>query len=564
MGTPANGEPYEVRATATALVPVSKLRKVSANLRHFAEFGFEVQTSGPHPYVSDVKRDPAFVPKFWVNGGTLGKFETLTVSWRSANQTVLLPDQGFLMTYGLIPRVLDLEGKMIWDDPEEPTFEVVVCNPISTYEWGLSTRAHTSIKRDFLQDYATVRKCALVQVFYEERFGARDNEIAQQLGNDRQRWFEYPEYKIRILDIEHPRDAAHTILGEVYGARILATPNAAPISLEDDPPLEWPGIAGAVTKGSVGSRGLDRIYVRDTVLAKFEDQDNYQIHPESGSVSNGNQWSVSHCERLGRDVIALELRKLYEGNRSATVRHWHAHAVLPPVNQHFQVLRREPNVASRTKRLVYGLLALAESISNFAAAVLHFELTPGDILGLSRENLDYYGWWKLPDSAKVARHSPLDLTEDRFLQRCGFLHQLAIERLSEKSLRRLVEAVSIPEDDIKDYRSLKLLDLFIALTELKEESGLRLETPSQELYRRLKLSPPRRPAEKLFALNDLRQLADHRAPSTYKKKFRSALKAFAIDPVSVGTGYGLALDRIYDSVIETIERFSSLVHAASH
>jgi hypothetical protein len=150
------------------------------------------------------------VPKFWVNGGTLGKFETLTVNWRSANQTVLPRDQGFLMAYGLIPRVLDLEGKMIWDDSEEPTFEVVVYDPISTYDWGTWTRAYTSIKRDFLQDYATARKCALVQVFYEQRFGAKDSEIIQRLGTEPDRWFEYPARKIRVLDIEHPRDAAHT------------------------------------------------------------------------------------------------------------------------------------------------------------------------------------------------------------------------------------------------------------------------------------------------------------------------------------------------------------------
>jgi len=75
---------------------------------------------------------------------------------------------------------------------------------------------------------------------------------------------------------------------------------------------------------------VDRIYVRDSVLTLYEGRPEFTIHPESGSVSRGNQWSVSPTRRVGRDLIAVDLKKLYEGTPPETVRHWHAEAVPPP------------------------------------------------------------------------------------------------------------------------------------------------------------------------------------------------------------------------------------------
>lgn len=76
---------------------------------------------------------------------------------------------------------------------------------------------------------------------------------------------------------------------------------------------------------------LIEVFVTDTVLAMYEGRPEFQIYPEQGAVSYGSQWSVGYTRRIGRDLIAVELRKLYEGAPPDVVRHWHRHAVAPPV-----------------------------------------------------------------------------------------------------------------------------------------------------------------------------------------------------------------------------------------
>jgi hypothetical protein len=178
MRSPNQGATHEYRTTVTALIPMRKMKKVSQSLRHFSEFATEVSTSDFRGIGA-----PAYVPKLWLDGGTLGRFETLVVSWRGANRTVLMPDQGFLTMYRLIPRILDRAGEIHWDDPEEPTYDVTVSLPVSVHSYGETTTGFVKVRREFLQDYATVRNCALVQVLFEKRFAPEDDELRERLAN---------------------------------------------------------------------------------------------------------------------------------------------------------------------------------------------------------------------------------------------------------------------------------------------------------------------------------------------------------------------------------------------
>ncbi|HMJ87479.1 MAG TPA: hypothetical protein VK504_30085 [Vicinamibacterales bacterium] len=56
----------------------------------------------------------------------------------------------------------------------------------------------------------------------------------------------------------------------------------------------------------------------------------------------------------------------------------------------------------------------------------------------------------------------------------------------------------------------------------------------------------------LFALNDLRQLADHVIRTGAKEKFVRAIEAFGIDETEMKTGWGLALDRVYDRTADAL------------
>ncbi len=546
MRNPNESATYEYRTTVTALIPTRRLKEVSQSLRHLAEFATEVS-------ISDFRGidAPAYVPRFWLNGGELGRFETLVVSWQGANKFVLMPDQGFLATYRLIPRVFDLTGEIHWDEPETPTYDVVVSQPLSVHSYGTTSSGFVKIRREFLQDYATVRKCALVQVIFENRSTAEDSELRELLGTEDHVSLERHDHKIWLRRF---KEMPGRVLAEVWAARIIICPGKAPISVEDSGALVWPGIEKPVTKDTARRLSLTRVYVRDAVLGKFEAAGGYTIHPEHGSVSNNGQWSVSYSERLGRDIIALELRKLYEGNRASIIRHWHSFAIEPPEVVDLPLLRSLPNVASRSKKIVMLLLDLGELIASYASKVLGSPLSSRDVVGLLRSEVNYRGWWTLPEAERVSRHISIDISEDNFLVRCGYLHQLAVECWSEKILRRLLKALGAAEDEITELRSLKLLSILVDMAYVSSTTGLDCRTQGAALFARRAESPSPALLARMFALNDdLRQLAGHRGDRRFRARLTKALGVFGIDPASASSGYGTILDEVYDGVLETLQ-----------
>ena len=95
-----------------------------------------------------------------------------------------------------------------------------------------------------------------------------------------------------------------------------------------------------------------------------------------------------------------------------------------------------------------------------------------DFVGLDRTHLDYAGWWTAEHVEPVTRHIPLTLSQDDLLRRCHKLQQLVVEPLKESLIRKTLVELGIPPDDIKEYRSLKLLDLLVRLAEEADQAGL--------------------------------------------------------------------------------------------
>lgn len=551
--TTAAGERY--RWLFTALVPLEKHRAV---LESPGGIGYGVSTSGPHPLDSRGAWD--YSPRFWIEAGEAvpNGLEPLVVSWRSGNHFVLWPDQGFLMTYGLIPRLAD--KVMHWDDVEAPRRDVVLATPVSTYDFPGVTRASVLIARDFLQDYATIRNSALVQVYYIHRAGPLTDELRGLF--DAKQIVEF-RLKGRLLDLRLFIDEDdQRVLAQVWGVRPLLTPGAAPISADrwDYGTLEWPAFSGPISHDeALKLRPWHLVYVRDTVLGIYEGCPEYSIHPESGAVSYGNQWSVSWTRRVGRDLIAVELKKLYEGNRPETVRHWHNHAVKPPAEP---ASREQANVGTRARRIVYGMTSLGEALAAIASQVSTVSVSGMDFVRLDRNGLDYRGWWTNKPAEPITRHIPLELTRDDFLARCSTLYQLIGEGLSEANLRALLEALKVPPEHTVGFRSFKLLHYLIRLADLATRTGLPISSGT-ELQNRLKEEAAASPLARLFALNELRQLADHRTETSWQQRFEKALETFGLNPAAYAAGWGLALDAVYDGIAETLEMVATpLMQAA--
>ncbi len=545
----------------TALAPIGRRNAI---LRRRGGIGHDVSASGPHPV--DYRGTWDYIPRFWVEGDLVipKGLEPLIVSWQANNRTVLWPDQGFLMTYGLVPRLVAGADTptMHWDDPEEPRFDVAITKAVSTYSFPAHTEASVVVERDYLQDYATIRGRALIQVYYVTRTGPPTEDIRRLLGAE-----ESVEFRLkgRLLDLRVlPGERDRPILAQVWGVRPLLQPRSAPVSAGrwEGGALTWPGFPNPISDDV--SRRLDLFavaYVRDEVLGLYEGRPGFTIYPESGGVSYGGQWSVGHTRRVGRDLISVELKKLYEGARPEIVRQWHEYAVPPPPGA--PVFVQERNVGTRARRIVDAATRLGEAVADMASPVLGRPVSGADIIGLDRTDLRYRGWAAAAHAEPITRHIPRTLHKDGFLGRCDDLYKFIVEGVSEKRLGETLVTLGIPSKDIASIKSLMLLDRLVRLAGLTEQSGLRLDEDRSEIVGRLATEPTTNPLESLFALTRLRQLADHRTGAGGRAAFDGALKVFGVDAAAHAGGWGMALDAVYDRIAETLEQAATTLAAAA-
>lgn len=82
------------------------LERIQDVLNNPGGIGHEVESRGPRP---SVKKGDTFKSDFWVQSTkSEERFESLIVSWEYHNKTVMMPDNGLLMCYGLCPRIVKI------------------------------------------------------------------------------------------------------------------------------------------------------------------------------------------------------------------------------------------------------------------------------------------------------------------------------------------------------------------------------------------------------------------------------------------------------------------------
>lgn len=419
--------------------------------------------------------------------------------------------------------------------------------------------ARKDLRPAFPLMYAPLWASSLIQVYYAERWGAVTEEVAKTLGDEQGCAFDFPGRHIvlhRVSGIEPE------VVAKVWGVRHLCDPGDFHVSggRWDYGSLLWPGIPEPLTGDQAMRMQLIEVFVTDTVLAMYEGRPEFQIYPEQGAVSYGSQWSVGYTRRIGRDLIAVELRKLYEGAPPDVVRHWHRHAVAPPVGD-LATHRDVPNVATRARRIVYALVRLSEALASIASAALNATVTAAETVGLVRHDLDQQGWWMTPHVEPITRHIPLILTEDGFLSRCGALHKLVIEGLNEGIIRRTLLKLSAPEDKIREFRSVRLLDRLLQYALIAIKSGLDPVRHADEIASRLESVQLQTPSSTLFTLNELQVVESHRGDRSRTEKIDRALGVLQIDRRALAPGWGIAIDSLYDALGESLEQSASILEA---
>jgi hypothetical protein len=539
------------RMLYTALVP---LTEVDSILRTLGGIGHGVSSDARHQ--ASATGGTCF-PAFYIAGPGGKRFESLIHTWLTHNKTVLLPDSALLMCYGLIPRIL--KGAISWDDPDRLVYDVVRVTPVSAYSIHEgSTTARVTIRRDYLEDYLSIKGCAAVATYWDERFSSDDPEVAALMGEHGVK-FEQPGRELWFMPMK--LDSANQV-SQVWGCTLLLSPSGQPISDPPEPELKWPDrdlpIKGSGRQTSFGH--FEDAYIRDEVLAEYEKRDEFEISPESGFVSYDGRWSVSYSSRIGRNHIELELRKLYEGAPFDVIKHFNSFAVKAAVAEKDRETHGARHIGIRARDLVQAFLRLTATLAQLSEAT-GLSFTQEEIGQFDSEDIEYRGWWTFASLKSLGHVVPLTLTLPDFLSRCKEVFKL-LENFRPAPLRQILIRLGVKKEAIAEFAAVKLLATICQLATTSNENGFALISDCTQVsaaWDGNRIIPDLRP---LFALNALRTAEAHKVSKSTPAKISDALEVFGIDQTQCRAGWGEALDLVYDQTASALEEINKLVFTA--
>lgn len=535
----------------TALVPLDRVDEV---LNSPGNIGWKVESWGPYPCVS---KDETYKSGFWITGpkGHTDKLEPIVVSWGTHDHTVMMPDNGLLMCYDLCPRITgssSTDNSLIWDDLHLPTHGVISVKLLAHYDGrSYSTEAKVTIIRKYLEDFASLKKCAVVAVFYEERWCKLDSELKELVATSNLN-FDFPGRHIQIVENKSIKETP--ILCKIWGRRLVLTPTKQPISGDNCktvPELIWPDYPEIMTfDRAMKSKYLsDYVCVSDQILDQFEGKPEYDICPKTGSISFGSRWGLPSFRRIGRDYIAYDLKKLYEGCPEDIIKTVHKFAVTKETAERQKVKLGDKHIGNRAEEFINSFLKIRDALGVLSRALC---------VPLSYEDNDFKERLK-----ELARRAPLKMTRDQFLERCVSLSKV-LESLKENSLRKIVNQFKphISEEETEKLRPVKLLHIITQLAEISCESGLSILHNTQDIASRHDINSRLSIFESIFALIDLRNYKSHNPHKDSETKKKAALVVYEITENSMKTGWGLALDKVYDRLTKNMHEIAQILRNA--
>jgi len=465
----------------------------------------------------------------------------IVASWGSGSFYTYMLAEKVWMALGLTMRVIGQEAqRVVFDDPSLPEFGIAEGEVSGSFHYVASSNQHWTMSNEYLRQYLWMRGAWGVRVFYYQTLFADTPELRRIMKGERhveiggsETWY--------LLDI---REHDGGLLVQLWSKVIAVTPDRCPIPTADG--LEWPGIADPMTyKRAEGIFDRHTVYLDDRFLEKYEQNSFYDSAPiKYGdrwlcSPSYQGQWGFSDCQRVGRNLIKTSIRELYKPKPDREIVHAFRHAVPPDQIAAFDL--NEEHIVGKVSRLVDQLLVLGDQLSTLGDALG----TPSDavdIVKLSREEIRANGWMHYPELQRLAQVAALSMSEQAFLARCKGIHEL-YQRIPNGFIRGLVQKAGHARKDIGEIKSLKLLQALTNILQRLNADGERLDAfasgpdAADLTERNAKIGP-------LFINADLRNADAHQAGGVIE-----ALTKAGYDVAGLNSGYGLALDHVFDKVI---------------
>jgi hypothetical protein len=456
------------------------------------------------------------------------------------------------MTLGLTPRCVGNEHqRLIYDDLGLPEFGVVEGEISSEYHWESKRNVSWKMSNEYLRKYLWLRGARAIRVFFYEKLFPDQAELRGLMeGKTHIKLEPSTGPAWYLLDIRQHQDG---LLVQIWASVESVSCELCPEQSADG--LMWPGRMEPMTKAHANaSVGIDPVYLDDKFLQRYEQNTFYDTVPSpyygawNCSPSYKGQWCFTDCVRVSRNLIKVSMRELYKPKPDREIIHAYKFALSEAEISNFDL--NAEHIVAKTQRLLDQLLLLGEHMSKLGA-LFGLTKTGADLVGFSREELQWSGWAEYPNLCRLAQVAPLDMSQQDFLARCKSLHEVW-QKLPDGYLKTLLEKAGCPRAAVKELGSIKLLQ---ALTNIIQQLNRHEEsidafssTSEREGWRdRNNAMAP------LFLNYDLRNADAHESFS----KCLKTLQNMSFDIAHTNDGYGLALDFVMNGVIDSLQIFNS-------
>ena len=538
---------------STALVPNEDLDDL---LSSYSSSGYEVENNGPFPDLGD---DEEYINIHQIRGLNGKTYKPLIHYWTNHNKTTILPIPELLMVYGLTPR--NIQNRVVWDDLRKPVFTVIDNLSRSDYYFDeangyINSDAFVKIRKDYLEDYAKLKNASIVAFYFEERWiSGEDDFIEKQLAGKPIVEYKLPSNRLKLMKTLADK---YNFNCQVHGRQLVFTPTERPISNPKQLKLVWPDINTPVTPQEAMSCKFDKVFVNDAFLKNFENKSEFLIYPESGGVDYDGRWCIVRTDRISRNVVEIELNKLYETNPDYIIKLIHSYAISKEEASQDLAIYGQKNIGQRAKSYVYAFVDLFETISVFCDMNL-LDFDTEDFISISKSKLDYYGWFKFEDFSILYNVVDIDCDELFFKNRAKIIYKL-IEKISAKTLRKVLVQIGFKsKKELSGFGSLILLSYLLQIVEISNENDFDIISDMELIISNFNDEYFNDDLSSLFSLNNIRIMESHSFGSDLQEKYNAALKNFGIEVEdNRGIGWGLSVDILYDKLFDSLLKLKSV------
>jgi hypothetical protein len=181
-----------------------------------------------------------------------------------------------------------------------------------------------------------------------------------------------------------------------------------------------------------------------------------------------------------------------------------------------------------------------------------------DIGQFDSEKVKYRGWWTHPEFKSLGHVALETMPFADLLDRSKDIFNL-LQRLQKSPLLQMALNLGLKKDDVKGFQSLKLVGTICQLAQLAVDSGLDLIQDKASIAAQWDAKVELDPLRPLFKLNGLRVADAHSLSASMSQEMIETLKVFGIDHQQHISGWGGALDKIFDTVIASLTAMKQLL-----